>query len=138
MSNHKTALHNETILIVWSNGVYTLIPCNDYKANAIKSHIINSLKEWKQDRDEQLEYLKTDKDYGVCGIVWHLDSLLNYTFGLQQLMLREIDDILPTRFIQIGEPYDLGENETEQEMRKLYTNYKYPYKIEVSENENNN
>lgn len=134
MSNHKTALHNETILILWSNGVCTLIPCNEYKAKPIFEKIVEEIKGWKQDRDQQLEFLKIDKECGVCGIVWHLDSLLNYSYGLQQLMLRGIENFIPTCFLQLDEPYDLGEEETEQEMRKWYTNYKYPYK-EVKNNE---
>lgn len=106
MSNHVTATQSKIILIKYSDGINTIVNCQDWRADAIVSNILNRL-------------VDVHEDY-----VWHIDSLLN-SYGLSQCMLPEGSTIVhPEEFIMLAKPYDLGENETEQDVQKYYPNWR--------------
>lgn len=106
MSNHVTATQSKIILIEYSDKVKTLINCQSYHVEPIVYKILNILIEEKEE------------------IVSHIDNLLN-SYGLSQCMLPQGSIILgPEENILINHPYDLGENETEQDVQKYYPNYR--------------
>lgn len=127
MSNHDSAYSTETLLINWSNGIRTLLVAPTWNVKCIKDKIIERLPEWKQARDEGLKNYDHDCAY-VCGIVWNLESLLNYDYGLA-LMLLYPEDIIshPTEILDLDEPYDVGEVENTEEIRRVYPDFVNPY-----------
>lgn len=127
MSNHDSAYNTETLLINWSNGIRTLLVAPTWNVKRIKEKIIERLPEWKQDRDDGLKNYDHDCAY-VCGIVWNLESLLNYDYGLA-LMLLYPEDVIshPTEILNLDEPYDVGEVEDSEEIRRVYPDFVHPY-----------
>ena len=112
MSNHITATQSKIILIEYSDKVKTLVNCQDWHEDAIRNAILENL-------------IYVDKSY-----VWHIDNVLN-SYGLSQCMLPQGSIILkPENTIWVQNPYDLGENETEQDVQKYYPNYKCPRRDE--------
>ena len=106
MSNHVTATQSKIILLKYSDGINTIVNCQDWKADAIVSNILNGL-------------IYVDERY-----VWHIDDILN-SYGLSQCMLPQGSTIThPEELIWVSNPYDLGENETEQDVQKYYPNYR--------------
>lgn len=106
MSNHVTATQSKIIVLRYSDKVKTLINCQSYLVEPIENKILNIIVDEKED------------------IVWHIDSLLN-SYGLSQCMLPQGSIILgPEEKILINHPYDLGENETEQDVQKYYPNWR--------------
>lgn len=106
MSNHVTATQSKIILLRYTDNVKTLVNCQDWRADAIANAISESIKD-------------VDESY-----VWYIDNVLN-SYGLSQCMLHEGSKILkPERTIWVQNPYDLGENETEQDVQKYYPNYR--------------
>lgn len=106
MSNHVTATQSKLILIKYSDGVNTIVNCQDWRADAILSNILNILVDVKE------------------RYVWNIDNLLN-SYNLSQCMLPEGSTIThPEEFIWLSKPYDLGENETEQDVQKYYPNWR--------------
>lgn len=127
MSNHDSAYDTETLLINWSNGIRTLVVAPTWNVKRIKAKIIERLPEWKKDRDEGIKNYDPDCEY-ICGIVWNLESLLNYDYGLAMLFLYPEDVFShPTEVLDIGEPYDIGETESINEVTYIYPKYVYPY-----------
>lgn len=106
MSDHVTATQSKIILIEYSDKVKTLVNCQDWKADAIVNAILERL-------------IDVDECY-----VWYIDNVLN-SYGLSQCMLHDGSIILePENVIWVQNPYDLGENETEQDVQKYYPNYR--------------
>lgn len=106
MSNHVTATQSKIILIIYSDSVKTLVNCQDWRADGILSNILNRL-------------VDVNKRW-----VWHIDNLLN-SYGLSQCMLPEGSVITNAEeYIWLSKPYDLGENETEQDVQKYYPNWR--------------
>ena len=117
MSNHITATQSKLIILCYKGGVFTFVPTFDYK----RSYVENCIK-------ERIEYFKDNYQYfedSPCGITWNIDSLLN-GLGLAQTMMYEDNNMTGRSFcICIPYYYDLGENETEEDVQKYYANYKY-------------
>lgn len=112
MSNHVTATQTQFILLYYPDGVKTLVPTFDYAVSAVKEAILDAIKYFIEDYEED----------SPCGIVWHIDSMLNGRFSLAQgLFNGEIKNHVD----HVGIPfyYDLGENETEEEIREVFPAY---------------
>lgn len=130
MSNHRSAMDTQTILLQWSNNVRTLIVCPTYQGLTIMHRIINELPSWVKDRDRRISE-EFDMDCGYpCCIVWDLEYLLNYEYDLAMMFLYPEDVIShPTVILELDEPYDLGEQETVEDIQEIYPDYVYPYKL---------
>lgn len=122
MSNHITATQSKLVVICYGDGVRTIVPTLDWEKSYIIESIHKAIKYFKEDYEED----------SPCGIVWHIDSMLN-SIGTSQCMINA-DFKIPMNYIDLPYRYDLGENETEKDVQNYYKNYKYK-KNEVKKNE---
>lgn len=121
MSNHLGL--SKVILIKYSNGIRTLVPCASWIPEAIVEAIQNEMPQWSLERDENIK-----ESIYVGNIVWSLESLLEYRFYTYQILLHPNDQIThPDAVLELKEPYDLGESDSVEDIQKFYPNYIYPY-----------
>ena len=114
MSNHITAAESKLILLEYANGVKTLVPTFDWLPEAIKEAIQKAINYFVEEFDPD----------SSCGVVWNIDSMLNSRFSLAQSLFNgEIRN--KVEYIGIPYYYDLGENETEEEIREVFPDYEY-------------
>ena len=114
MSNHITASESQFILLEYINGIKTLVPTFDWLPEAIREAIQKAINYFIEDFDPE----------SPCGVVWHIDSMLNSRFSLAQSLFNgEIKN--KADYIGIPYYYDLGENETEEEIQEVFPDYEY-------------
>lgn len=114
MSNHISPSEVEMVILKFKNDVKVLVNCNDWSKKVIKKVVENEVYNFKITQESSL--------------VWELESSLQYDFGLTMALLDKNDILSRVEVIEIPYPYDLGEQETEADIQKLYPEYKYPYK----------
>lgn len=114
MSNHITAAESKFILLEYVNGIKTLVPTFDWLPEVVKQAIQNAINHFVEDFDPDLH----------CGVVWHIDSMLNNRFSLAQSLF---NGEIKNKVYYIGIPYyyDLGENETEKDIQEVFPDYEY-------------
>lgn len=119
MSNHVTATQNKLVAVCYSN-LKTYIPTFDFTEDYVLGLVNRGIKNYEY-------YLQKGENYP--GITWHIDSALNAKY-LAQCMVNIKSINSPMKYIVVKYPYDLGENETEQDVQKYYPNYKCPRRNE--------
>lgn len=113
MSNHITAIQSKLIVICYADGVRTVVPTLDWSKAYVIDRIHRAVEYFKQDYDDDTH----------IGVVWHIDSVLN-GLGTSQCMVNAKFNS-PMHYIDLPYRYDLGENETEEDVKIFYKNYKY-------------
>ena len=118
MSNSITASETTFIELRYNGGVRTLISNPLY----ISEYVVDIVKRAIKDFIEQYEFKKS-KNLEPLGIVWYIDEGLNGAGLVQGLFDGEIKNV--AEIINIPFYYDLGENEEEEEIQKVFPNYVY-------------
>lgn len=113
MSNHVTATQNSLIMILYSD-LITYVPTYDYKEEYVIDLVKQGIKNYEH-------YKQQGEDYP--GITWHIDSVLNAN-GFAQCMVNIKYLASHLNCVSVNYPYDLGENETEQDVQKHYPHWR--------------
>lgn len=110
MSNHITAGQTKFVKLVYTNDVVTYIPLYFVNAKYVRERIEFRIAEHTEEIKTTIYggHYQTD-DY--IGIVWKIDFEANYNFQAPQLLCY-VPEFLVADTINIGYIYDLGENES--------------------------
>jgi hypothetical protein len=107
MSNHITAGNTPFVKLIYSNGITTLIPCFNYCAEYVSKKLKQRIKEYEEDKDDTNQR-----------IVPYIDFTCNYILNSAQLFADANENMI-AETIYVSHPYDLGENETVEQIELL-------------------
>jgi uncharacterized protein (DUF1499 family) len=114
MKTPTCASKNKCIRLIYKDDVHTIVPCFDFNPNVIKNEI-----------ETTIQYYPTVK--GARSVVQHIDDKLFYWCSTQQILIPSYTRLDTSIIIYIDYPYDLGYNESEEDLLYMYPEYKFPY-----------